>query len=87
MSFHEHWYGVTYTFTCPQCHRISEEKAAVNSPTSDLVQLQQSINRHCPVCQECAASAVVGTEVTVLLVVATPQSLLENGYLAVPGIN
>lgn len=87
MGTFEHWFGVTYTFTCPSCHRVSEEKVVVNSPSDDPGQLQQSVNRHRVICQRCAELVSAGTEVTVHLIPSTPASLFENGYFQAHGVN
>jgi hypothetical protein len=76
---HQFWFKVTYTFTCPSCHKISTEKVAANSTTNDLEKLKASVNRQSLACQLCGTSLSDGVEISVDIPGDTLESLKLQG--------
>jgi hypothetical protein len=77
---HAYWFGVKYSFACPTCKKLSEEKAGVNSPTDDKNKLQHRINREMLKCQFCQQVPPNGTNIVVEVNPGTLQSLRAAGY-------
>jgi hypothetical protein len=50
-----YWFGVTYTFDCPQCSKVSSEKVAVNSDTNEPEKVNAALKRERLFCQNCSA--------------------------------
>ena len=80
MDHQPYWFGVTYTFTCPACRKLSSEKAGLNSPTGDLGKLRQRPDRQELKCQNCQTPLPNGVDVVVDLKPGTLQSLKAKGF-------
>lgn len=70
-----YWFGVKYSFACPTCKKLSEEKAGANSPTDDKNKLQQRINQEPLKCQLCHQVPPDGTNIVVEVIPGTFESL------------
>jgi hypothetical protein len=78
--YHAYWFGVTYTFRCPECQEINFQHVAINVETMDLAKLNQRINREDLFCQFCQAHLPDGVPVEVESKLDTPQSLKNQGF-------
>ena len=74
-----YWFGVTLTFTCPACHKISIEKMALNAGTQDRALIMQSINRQKLSCQLCKKPLTDGVDVSVNVQPASLEELKKLG--------
>ncbi len=74
------WFGVTYTFVCPNCQKMNVEKAGINSATDDPDKLNQKINQQLLSCQRCKTVLPNGTQVAVDVAPGTNESLRKQGF-------
>jgi hypothetical protein len=77
---HPFWFGVTYTFSCPLCHKMSIEEAGVNFPTDEVGKLSQRIDYESLNCQHCRNPLQTGVHVAVDIRSGTRESLMADGF-------
>lgn len=75
-----YWFGVTYTFTCPKCSQVSNERIALNSGTNDPEKINAALKRDRLSCQNCLAALSGKTPVNVNVRPGTLEELRSEGY-------
>jgi len=75
-----YWHGVTISFICHSCKKVSVEKMAMSSPTLDRAAINREINSQILVCQLCKTPLLNGTEVSVNVQPDGPQRLKDLGF-------
>jgi hypothetical protein len=74
------WFGITYSFTCPKCKKLSTEKAVISSPTDNRQQIEEVINREKLRCKLCSALPSQGHQIAVHVQPGTLEELKSRGY-------
>jgi hypothetical protein len=77
---HPYWFGVTFTFSCPVCKKLSAEKAAVNSPTIDSAKIRERLDWESLRCKHCHAPLANGVNVVVDVLPGTLEYLKAAGF-------
>jgi hypothetical protein len=74
------WFGVTYTFVCPQCSEANSECATVSSPTDDPKKINPVLDQQKLVCRRCRIEPTPGIPVAVNVEPGTPEQLRTAGF-------
>jgi len=81
---HPYWFGVTYSFRCPFCCKLTTEREVVNSPSTDMVEVIKLSNYKNLKCLHCKKPLQDGISATVDLKPATLESLRAEGFPVPP---
>lgn len=74
------WFGVTFTFACPVCHKLSEQRETLVSPTGDPKDISPRLGQERLCCSHCKTPLIYGNPVDVEIEGGTPESLRESGF-------
>jgi hypothetical protein len=74
------FFGITFSFACPTCKKLSVEKAAADSPANDPEKLKQRLEKESLKCQNCKSPVPDGTQVAVDVQLGTLESLSQAGF-------
>ena len=74
------WFGVTFTFVCPNCSEPQSELATVSSPTDDPQKISARLNSEKLACRHCHKSLPHGIPVQVHVSGGTLAQLKSAGF-------
>jgi hypothetical protein len=77
------WFGIAWTFKCPQCEVQSNEKGSIRFLSEDPRELREFLTQQSATCMNCGKTPPQGVEVEVQAIKAPLVVLRELGY-AVP---
>lgn len=74
------FFGITFSFVCPVCHKLNIEKAGAGCPTDDPEKLKQRLAMEGLKCRNCKSPLPDGTQATIDVQPGTLESLKKAGF-------